>query len=68
MRSSNFLYPLGLLTYNGVMTYFSDTWNVIEFSMYSLFMVAFYCKEEGGNSCTEEGDFLKLPYLKFVAT
>eukprot|EP01046_Picozoa_sp_COSAG06_P032678 COSAG06_NODE_3283_length_5558_cov_2.577761_10_plen_102_part_01 len=26
------------------------------------------CKKEGGNSCTEEGDFLKLPYLKFVAT
>jgi hypothetical protein len=26
------------------------------------------CKKEGGSSCTEEGDFLKLPYLKFVAT
>ena len=26
------------------------------------------CKKEGGGSCTEESDFLKLPYLEFVST
>ena len=26
------------------------------------------CKKEGKGSCTEEADFLKLPYLQFVST
>ena len=77
MRSSNFLYPLGLLTYNGVMTYFSDMWNVIEFSMYSLFMVAFYCKvqmwlleptlEEGlAQALTGDKDYVDVAYFDYL--
>lgn len=77
MKSGSFLYPLGLLSYNGFMTYCSDMWNVIEFSMYSLFMVAFYCKvqmwlleptlEEGlAQALTGDKDYVDVAYFDYL--
>lgn len=46
LSTGSFVYPLWLYVSEGLQTYFVNGWNVIEFALYSLFMVAFYCKIE----------------------
>jgi hypothetical protein len=46
LRNKNFVYLLWLYVSEGFESYSSNGWNFLEFSLYSLFMVAFYCKIE----------------------
>lgn len=44
LSKSNMLYPLWLYFSEGVASYWGNGWNVIEFWLYTSFMVAGYCK------------------------